>query len=478
MAFTEFYCQSGGSNLNGGSDTGNSAKYTSTNGNWNGTSTFTPADTQAASLIAVGDFASVYLDGATVGVYIARVTTINQSGGNITSVVLSTTAAAGSAPSSGATGRTIKVGGAFKGPNGASGFPLSLNALGSAQNASGNRVRVNMKNDATYTISSGISVSVANTIIQGYSSTTGDFGRAIIDTSTNNIGIISGTMSNSVWMDIVFASSSTSGTTALFTASLCDIQRCVFHGGRASALVASSNIVSVFESEFYNNNTSNTSAKAAIEFGATSGTLYVRNCYIHDNAGSNNSGILINSSNIRLMVINTIFDTNGFGILCNSSGSSVFLDVTNSDFYNHSADAIKMDSTAVKTLNVTNCNFVKNTGARVNISAGAALTTGYMFNNGSGTGTQANGADTLGQIIEPAASGPVLYASGVTPWVNPASEDFNINLSAANFAGRGVFTETDGTSSVTVGYPDIGAAQSKTGPGGTFSKEVSYNSAS
>jgi hypothetical protein len=102
-------------------------------------------------------------------------------------------------------------------------------------------------------------------------------------------------------------------------------------------------------------------------------------------------------------------------------------------------------------------------------------TSGFIYNVGYGSGTQANGsADAIANLTQ---SGTVTYASGVTPWSAPTTGDFRINLAAANWAGRASFTESDGSVSGTVGYPDIGAAQSKTGPGGTFSKEVSINCA-
>ena len=238
MAYTEFYCQSGGSNLNAGSTTNNSAAYTSTNGNWNGTSTFTPSDTQAASLIAVGDFASVYNDGASVGVYIARVVTINSTGGNITSIVLSTSAKAGTAPTSSATGRSIKVGGAWKGPNATSGFPFSLATLGSATNSSTDRTRVNLKNDATYSVTSSISSgNLANVTIQGYSSSVNDGGKAVIDGSTNAIVVFNVSGGNLVVLaDLEIKSSATSGTNDVvqFAANPGWIARCVVHGGRGN----------------------------------------------------------------------------------------------------------------------------------------------------------------------------------------------------------------------------------------------------
>lgn len=118
MAYTEFYISVFGSNLNGGSDNGNNAKFTSTNGNWQGggIANFQVRDgnNPANFNINVGnDFASIYLDGAAVGVYITRITAVqNAVNGNITT---SAGNSAGTAPTNGTSGRSIKVGGAWKG---------------------------------------------------------------------------------------------------------------------------------------------------------------------------------------------------------------------------------------------------------------------------------------------------------------------------------------------------------------------------
>lgn len=123
--YTQFYAQSGGSVMNGGSDNGNSAAYTSTNGNWDGTSIFTPTDSSTpASSVTVGQFASVYVDGATTPVYFARVTAV--AAGVNGAITLSTTSKSGAAPSSSATGRSIKVGGAWGLPSAATSFPIVL----------------------------------------------------------------------------------------------------------------------------------------------------------------------------------------------------------------------------------------------------------------------------------------------------------------------------------------------------------------
>ncbi len=117
MAFTEFYISTLGSNLNGGSSNTANAKFTCVNGQWNTASqNYTPADGQNPSgNVNVGDFASVYPDGSVVGVYITRITAVaNATNGNIS---CNSTNAAGASPTNGATNRSIKVGGAWRGPS-------------------------------------------------------------------------------------------------------------------------------------------------------------------------------------------------------------------------------------------------------------------------------------------------------------------------------------------------------------------------
>ncbi len=127
MAFTEFYMNSLGSNVNGGSSNASNATFTSTSGNWQGLgiANFRPTDGQNPSgNVNVGDFCSIYLDAAVVGVYITRITAVqNAVNGNISTSVGNSY---GTAPTNGATGRTIKVAGAWLGPVGAVTFPFGL----------------------------------------------------------------------------------------------------------------------------------------------------------------------------------------------------------------------------------------------------------------------------------------------------------------------------------------------------------------
>lgn len=463
-AYTEFYCDaSNGSNLNSGSDAGTSV-YTSTNGGWNsGTGVFTPTDgsnpATAVPGVTVGQFASVYIDGATVGVFVGRVTAVtNATNGTIT---VSTAAVIGSPPATNASARTIKVGGCWKGPNAASAFPFSLNGMGSARDASSNPMRVNLKNNSTYSITSSMTWANATNpwFTQGYSSTVGDGGKATIDGSTSTAGVIGdvGLASNTI-SDIIFTTSFTSGSTNLIsTTRATNFVRCVFKGARGSC-VNLTGASTLTECEAYDCNKSNTASQGG--FLASDSVRFVR-CVAHDNSGNANSGFVLNGGSATL--INCISDTNGlYGVNITSGSNLTMNSIINSDIYNNTSDGVHTAASGPGLL-IENTNLIKNGGAGIN---NATKAQGFSFNNGYGAGTQANGSgDTLLNIAE---SGKVTYASNVTPWVDPANGDFRINLSAAYNAGRGAFTETQGYSSPnTVGYPDIGAANHNDSCGGT-----------
>jgi hypothetical protein len=457
MAYTEFYCQAGGSNLNAGSTNNNTAAYTSTNGNWStSTNIFIPTDgSTPASFISVGDFVSIFLDAASETPCIGRVTAV--AAGVNGGITVSASFRAGTAPATGATGRTLRAGGAWLGPNGTSGFPISISGWANVANVAGNPVRINLKNDQTYSVSVAISDpgSNNNTLVQGYSSSPGDLGRATLTTSSTSVNLLSfGSMKG--FKDCIFASSAASGTPDLVTSNGAGaiFQRCVFHDARGSGLLINGAAL-IIECEAYNCNKSNTGASGGFK-SAVGGNRFIR-CIAHDNAGSNSIGFL-RSGNGVVNYFFCISDTNGgggFKETNSSSGDSVYL---NCDAYNNTGDGISMtfDPGNNGSVYIENCNFIKNSGAAINNNA-ATHRFGSLYNNGFGSGTQANGsANVLGdwEIF-----GSVTYASGVTPWVDPANGDFRVNLAAAIAAGRGAFMETAASYAGTTSYPDIGASQ-------------------
>jgi hypothetical protein len=162
-------------------------------------------------------------------------------------------------------------------------------------------------------------------------------------------------------------------------------------------------------------------------------------------------------------ITGTIFDTlggRGIQIIAASGTNGSIIAIKNCDFYNITGDAINHNA-AQLFMTIRNCNFTK-CGRAINCANFTA--SGAAANNGYGAGTEANtSADVLKSLVE---TGKVTYGSNLSPYNAPATGDFRIVLAAAKNAGIGVFTETDGTNTGTVGYPDIGAAQHLDSGGG------------
>jgi hypothetical protein len=171
MAYTEFYAQTTGSDLNAGSGRTDAAAFTYVSavvvGGWNAaTGVFTVATgNPSGDGVAVGDFASVYVtSGATVAVFIGRITTRDT-----TTITVSLTAKSGTPPATDALGATtIKVGGAWKGPNGASLFPWTL-IQNTMTNASGHVPRTRFLSGTDYVLTAGGTYSNAGpAVYSGY----------------------------------------------------------------------------------------------------------------------------------------------------------------------------------------------------------------------------------------------------------------------------------------------------------------------
>lgn len=468
-AFTEFYCDHGisSTNINAGSTTSATAAYTSTSGNWDGTSLFLPTDgSNPSSTVAVGDWASVYNDGATVAVYVARVTTVTNAvnGG----IILSTSAKAGTAPTSNATQRSIKVGGCWYGPYGTENFPFGF-ATSTLTNTSGNPFRCNFKGGTTYAVTAAITSNKAGPIRwQGYTNAVGDLGKATIDGGTV-AGFTLFTQSGNAndFADFIFANNGTNGSSDMLniTTSVNSFNRVVCHDAWKRGFANASGGVNTFvECEAYNCNKSNTAASGA--FHSTIGVNFVR-CIAHDNTNSAVDGFFVTGAGTHTFISCIAANNGRKGIHLNAT-ADVPGNVINCDFYNNGSHGLDItNGTAVgSSYCIVNCNFIKNGGWGITNTANIATNvSGVIQNCGFGSGSQANTSGTLpatfGTFL---VEGSATYASGVTPWVDPANGDFRINLAAAKAAGIGSFLETKSGFSGTIGYPDIGAAQHRDGP--------------
>lgn len=454
MAFTEFCCRSGGSNLNAGTRTGNSTEpgtaafkvYVS--GSWvQATRTFTPAGgaNPTTDGIAVGDFVSVYPDAATVSPYVARITTVGA-----TTFVTSATAFSGTAPVDGVTNTSAAIGGAWKGPNAAEAFPIGF-VTAALTDASINYPRINFKNDATYSITAATTAAAGPAVYQGYTSAYGDLGKATIDGTIVGASFILLTGGNdTVLADIIGQNNGTTGsaTGISWNATRCIAIRCVVNNVRGLGIVCGAT-GTLIQCEAYACNLSNTASIAGI---STIGGTLVR-CISHDNAGSNSSGF-ISSGSASAALIGCIADTNGAkGFLNTATGKTTWIGC---DAYNNGSDGLACTTTA--NVHIENCNFIKNGGWGILFTT-ATFRLGFILNCGFGAGTQVNTSGTVTLAFGVVESGSVTYAADVTPWVAPTTGNFSVNLPAAINAGIGSFTETQASYTGTVGFPVIGAAQ-------------------
>lgn len=460
MAFSEFYCDfTNGSNVNAGS-TEAAPVLSLTGGNWvSATGVYTK--TASIANVSVGMFAAVRVDGATLAARVGRVTAVDAN-----TVTISTTAGSGSLADQTGTA-SIVVGGPWKGPNAAVGFPFNFitNAL---TNAAGDYPRVNFKNNATYAITAAITHGNAGPIqFQGYTSTVGDGGRAIIDGGTAGASYVLLTISgaNCETWDMIFQNNGATGSASGFVPGTAETncRRVVVNNVRGDGFSATFSTGGAFiECEAYACNQSNAGSKAGFSF---SGNATLVRCIAHDNAGSNTVGF--RPSNGANTLIHCIADTNGsHGLDVNSVNGHTT--VVGCDFYNNTGDGIRSANSAGSSIYVENCNFVKNGGYPVN-RTGAGGLNGAVVNCGFGSGTQANTSGNLNNLNAVVEEGSVTYAADVTPWQDPATGNFTITMAAAKGTGRGSYTQTQTSYTGTTSAPDIGAGQaSSAGGGGKF----------
>ncbi len=459
--FTNFCCRSGGSNLNAGTRTGDTtvpgtgAFKTYASGSWvAATGVFTVASGDPASDgVAVGDFASVYPDAATVTPFVGRVTARDA-----TTITVSLTAKMGTAPVLGVSNTTLTVGGAWLGPNGASGFPWNL-ITSTLTNSTGNIPRINMMNDATYSITTAITNALAGPyLIQGFTAAYNDGGRFILDGGSAGASYVLFTPSGTgaCAIDGIFQNNGATGSATGVSWNGNYVYRCVFHNFRGRGLFLGNHVMAI-ECEAYACNQSNTASIGAFDAGDRGANVFLR-CIAHDNAGSNVSGFFF-GNNFDAKVVECISETNGkYGF---HFTSTAFHSLVNCDAYSNVSDGLFYNaaSSSVSGLYVENCNFVKNGGWGINVSLAdtTAFLNALVVNCGFGSGTQVNTSGTTNLPTTAFEIGSITYASGVTPWNAPTTGDFRITLPAAWAAGRGAFTETQTSYTGTIGYPDIGA---------------------
>lgn len=450
--YTEFYVQTTGSNLNSGSTVDNTAPDIYVNGEWDSVSrVFTPASGNPSAEVAVGDFASIYVEGMSQTSYVSRITAVSS-----TTITVSATAIHGSVPTDGVGNRSCRVGGAWSGPSGSAGFPFNF-AASTATNIATDPVRVNIKN-GTYTINSAITHSIAGPVFfEGYQTTPGDKGTSpIIDggaTGTSYVLLTISAQKNS-FDNIVFQNNGNSGS-ALDLVSISNsgaatiFKRCSFKNATGSGIYNGVCEVVYYECETTNCRTL-TGDYASFEVNKT-GTLALR-LFAHNNnfAGWRTDG--------GILISNSITANNNAPGGDSTGDENLF--AFHNDFFANNGHGYSLGEGSNDQMNCLfiNNNFIDNNG--YGIYSNVQPTPGPFFHNGFGKGTRANTSGNTQYDRWWLSIGNVDYTNDILPYQDYSTNNFKITHSEAIDAGYGVFTQiAPGYTGPTTAYLSIGAAQ-------------------
>lgn len=445
--------------VNGSStEPGTSPLVTYTAGDWDATTDIYTAPVGANMTEAqVGRFASLAHDGDTTPTtnqfLIGRITAVNSGTRQIT-ISTSARMTLGTEVVTGTGNRTLRIGGAWQGPNGSSGYPfVSAASLNTLTDASGNPTRVNFKNDAAYNLTAAISTtSISAMIWSGYTSSYGDGGKAVLDWGTTAAGGMSYGGNTSEFACFRLRSSATTGTAVGFsnTATPAKFYGLSIDGWRGSGFSNIRTDSHITECEVYDS----CKAGSGIAFDA-SGTLL--RCIAHSNTGVGGFG---NSNNANTIAECIAHNNTGYGFGTQFARGRFF-----------------------------RCISYKNTGAGFNLpatsnGAGSELESCVSYGNG-GWGIDGDtsfwknmrmsncaiGGNTSGAINTSArfevSGSHITLASDPYPNATTTNGDFRTATSGSPLrgAGMGTYPNTRASYVGVTGYPDIGAAQSQASGG-------------
>jgi hypothetical protein len=443
--FTEYCCRSGGSNLNPGTRTGSSTEPGLTAdltypGSWDETSrvfTVTSGNPLTGG-VTTNDIAAISIGNPTWE-FLARVATVSATTiGLDSSKSTQTTLLTGN-------NFTLRIGGAMAGPSAGSAFPLDQR-LSYITNLTSDPVRLNMKNDQTYAMTSSITMlGDGPPNVHGYGTTYGDGGQATISGPTVGTGYLAMNCGLIVWLDslIIKNNGATGSPFGLYFGYNAEVTRVVIRDMMGCGISSDNGLVIIDECEIFNCNANSTTSGAIL---VNSGAFNL----IHNSIIHNNLGFGIRTLGDGISLVNTIIDSNAMGGVSLEGTQPSYIEAC--DFYNNPGNGIT-GITSPRSV-IKNSNFIKNSGWGI----GGTAFLGLVRNCGFGSGTMANGSGTI-QSTRVVESGRITYGSGATPWNNPTTGDFRIALSTAKGSGRRFFMQTASGYTGTVGYPDVGAAQ-------------------
>lgn len=411
----------------------------------NGTTTITSATANFTSAI-VGNV--IYLAGGTgsleAGRY--RVTTFTNS----TTIVVDRNVASG-------TGITMNIGGA-------------VSSLTEVNSHMVSRNKIFMKADAEYTISSGITMSVAGGIthnqmynqLEGYSSTRGDGGRPTIRATTSSINML--TLSGAAWRvaNLILdcdAQTSCTGVTANGASTIYQNIKVMDYTTYGFNTFSGNPGKIMF---FYNEVTGGASGSTGIR--AQGNGYFIFNNYVHDISGTGIS--TTDTSTIMNNIVDTVAGASSDCI--NAAGNGIIM--VGNTTYNCGRHGISLTQ-GINTHLLVRGNIMSNTGGcGLSYTPGAGTpATPWMDGNGywSNTGGARCNLDDTGTVNAVNSKGAYTNTLDVvftgTPFVDAANADFSLNTAG----GAGASARSTGTPRSWPGYSgsnylDMGAVQYNT----------------
>ncbi len=419
--FVEFYMQTTGSDMNGGSSNADAAAFGKTNGNWNATTgVYTVPSGNPTSTVNIGDWASVFIDGATVPVFIGQVTKVTS-----TTITVSLTIKLGTAPSTNSTLRSINVGGAW------ASFGICTNVFGSGNTlAITTRINVKAGTYANTTTSRTFSIIGTTTMpfwIRGYNTTIGDIEvtnsltKPVLSFTTGSF-----TMSGAhhYVSNIDFTSARTAGPGFNPTGQFFRMDRCrvVNTGANALGRAILFNANGFHISRCYFKATST----------ATSVMNFAANGVVRDSVFQGGGHHMdVTTAGLNLFFTGNVYDTPGTdGINISAAPAQVHV---NACSFVGGGNGVNWAALPTGTGSVSNCVFNSCTTAGINNSSGTNTNTIERFGNVHYN----NGTNELGMGDSPEFNHLTDTASSFT-----SSTDFTL---AAASAGRSVAQPNPGT---------------------------------
>lgn len=452
-----------GDNRNAGSTTNAAPLIELTGGNVSG-SVFTKAGANLSAVTA-GMWASLYADGATQAVYVAKITAVDDGADTIT---VSATDKMGTSPGNGTGNRSIRVGGAWWGFNGPNDFPFNL-VQATAVNAANEFAALNLRGTffATDTITN---TAPGVIIVQGYTNVFRDKGKAIIDGKTGTAGVVfslfgtSSAANNWIIRDLEFdgnfagspAAATATGNWGVSIGGVGSyVQRVIVKNMWRGGLRADAAIVTVTELDAHTNNRDDAS-----DFGGflatEEGTL--SNSFIHDNddlgSDNDNLGIVLQlASGEPYNIFNCIVVRNTKHNL-QIQGSAASVNVWGSTFWECDDNNIHSTGTGASAILVRNS--ILGGAGLYNINRSTAVDGSITIEK---CAMLAGGSGNLNNINSSFATDTITLSGD--PFVNKGADNWTPNDPLIKNTGWGQI----GALAV-LSYPDVGAVQHQDAGGG------------